>query len=304
MRIGFIGLGQMGFPMFLNLLGKRLDTNTEMVGYDKSSDHMAGLRRDWPDAAPYLAQDEAALADLDVIITMLPNGAAVRESLLGSADNPALVDRLASNATVIDMSSSSPMDTRALADILAERNVQLLDAPVSGSVPKAREGTLAIMVGGATDIVERMRPIFMAMGSKLIPTGAVGSAHGMKALNNYVYAAGLLAMSEALLLGKALDLDLSVLIDVMNASSGRNVATETKAKQHMLHGGDFKAGFGLRLMAKDLGIAASLREHAGFNPPQLDLCLSLWQQACEQLPPEADNTEIYRYMAARLGAYL
>src|SRR5690606_31828983 len=117
-----------------------------------------------PDAAPNLAQDEAALADLDVIITMLPNGAAVRECLLGSADNPALVDRLASNATVIDMSSSSPMDTRALAGILAERNVQLLDAPVSGSVPKAREGTLAIMVGGATDIVERMRPIFMAMG--------------------------------------------------------------------------------------------------------------------------------------------
>lgn len=124
----------------------------------------------------------------------------------------------------------------------------------------------------------------------------------MKALNNYVYAAGLLAASEALLLGKALDLNLETLIDVMNVSSGRNVATETKLKQHMLEGGDFKAGFGLHLMAKDLSIAHGLNVHAGFAPPQLSLCHELWQEACQNMPTASDNTEIYRFLEKKLQA--
>ncbi|MCD0501881.1 NAD(P)-dependent oxidoreductase [Bordetella petrii] len=300
MRIGFIGLGQMGFPMFQNLSRKL--PGAEVLGYDKSAARMAQLRENGQAAG--LAPGQDALAGLDVLITMLPNGAAVRACLLGEQGGTPLGRRLAAGATVIDMSSSSPMDTRQLARELGETGINLVDAPVSGSVPKARDGTLAIMAGGEDAVIERMRPLFLAMGAKLIKTGAVGSAHGMKALNNYVYAAGLLAMSEALLLGKSMDLDLGVLIDVMNVSSGRNVATETKARQHMLNGGDFKAGFGLHLMAKDLGIAAGLREQAGFNPPQLALCQELWQHACTQLPVDADNTEIYRYLAARLGAAL
>ena len=122
------------------------------------------------------------------------------------------------------------------------------------------------MLGATDPIAERVTPILETMGAKLIRTGAVGSAHAMKALNNYVYAAGLLAASEAMLLGQAMNLDLGVLVDVLNASSGRNVATETKLKQHMLDGGDFKAGFGLHLMAKDLGIAHGLKNSAGFTP--------------------------------------
>ncbi|NYT61064.1 NAD(P)-dependent oxidoreductase [Alcaligenaceae bacterium] len=296
MRIGFIGLGQMGFPMFGNLS----KTQTNLAGFDGSPEHNEKLRQQAKHLKLNIAASLHELQGSDVIITMLPHGKAVRSSLFDSASNQPLVDTLAKNAMVVDMSSSSPLDTIALANDLKQRGINLIDAPVSGSVPKAKAATLSIMVGGDDDIIEPIKPLFQAMGSTIIRTGKTGSAHGMKAINNYVYAAGLLAASEAMLLGKALDLNLDTLIDVLNASSGRNVATETKLKQHMLEGGDFKAGFGLHLMAKDLNIAYGLNQHAGFVPPQLALCHALWQEARQELPPTSDNTEIYRFLEKKL----
>src|SRR5699024_3392051 len=110
-----------------------------------------------------------------------------------------------------------------------------------------------------------------------------------------------LAASEALLMGEALGLDLETFVDVLNVSSGRNVATETKVKQHMLEGGDFKAGFSLALMAKDLGITHGLIDTLGFTPPQLDLCFKTWQDAIKSMPATADNTEIFRFIKKHLS---
>ena len=300
MRIGFIGLGAMGQPMFRNLVHRFPGA----LGYDASAERRAELAAQ-PDAAQGIVATMQALGAPDVLFTMLPDGKVVRRCLFepAGAGEPALVERMAAGALVVDLSSSSPLDTLALARDLAGRGIGLMDAPVSGSVPKARAGTLAIMLGCDDDAArERVMPLLQAMGERIIPTGRAGSAHAMKTLNNYVYAAGLLAASEALLLARALDLDLSVLTDVLNASSGRNVATETKLKQHMLEGGDFKGGFGLHLMAKDLTIAHGLGAHAGFEPPQLALCQALWQDAGAELRHGADNTEIYRYLAGRLKA--
>lgn len=294
MQIGFVGLGQMGLPMFQNLV--RVFPGA--LGYDASPERVAQTARD---GVSVVTQPQHLRA-LDVVVTVLPHGQAVREALLGDGEGGPLAARLRDGAVVIDMSSSSPLDTKALAADLAALGVALVDAPVSGSVPKARAGTLTILVGGDDGVVERVQPLLAAMGTTLIRTGAVGSAHAMKALNNYVYAAGLLAASEAMLLARALALDPGIFVDVLNASSGRNVATDTKLRQHMLDDGDFKAGFGLRLMAKDLGIAQGLEAHAGFLPPQLALCAKLWQDASGALPAQADNTEIYRYLRDRLVA--
>ncbi|WP_353152776.1 NAD(P)-dependent oxidoreductase [Pollutimonas bauzanensis] len=296
MRIGFIGLGQMGFPMFGNLSKQHANT----IGFDGSPELNTKLRQTTSQHGLNIASSLLDLQDADVIITMLPHGKAVRACLFEGDNTLALVTRLAKKAIIIDMSSSSPLDTIELASDLKNRGMSLIDAPVSGSVPKAAAGTLSIMAGGDDELIESVMPLLEAMGKTIIRTGKVGSAHGMKALNNYVYAAGLLAASEALMLGKALDLNLDTLVDVLNASSGRNVATETKLKQHMLDGGDFKAGFGLHLMAKDLGIAHGLNTHAGFTPPQLTLCYELWQEACQQMPSIADNTEIYRFLETKL----
>ena len=140
------------------------------------------------------------------------------------------------------------------------------------------------MAGGDAADLERARPLLSRMGATLIPTGAVGSAHAMKALNNYVYAAGLLAASEALLIARRMGLDLDVFTDVLNASSGRNVATETKLRQFIVPG-SYAGGFALALMAKDLRTADALQAHAGVRVGQLSLCAGLWQRALAEMEP-------------------
>lgn len=283
----------MGLPMFRNLAAQYPDA----TAYDLSADTCRHAAGEGLNAAASLSE----LNDLDIVITMLPNGAAVRNSLLGGPGSPALLPAgVKQGGIVIDMSSSSPLDTAALAKDLDTHGIFLADAPVSGSVPKAKDGSLSIMLGASDAVAARVDPVLRAMGSTIIRTGTVGTAHAMKALNNYVYAAGLMAASEALIMGKTLGLDLEKLIDVLNCSSGRNVATETKLRQHMLEGGDFKGGFGLRLMAKDLGITHGLHEHLGFLPEQLDLCYRTWQAACPELETTADNLEIARFLEARL----
>ncbi len=132
----------------------------------------------------------------------------------------------------------------------------------------------------------------------IIRTGAVGSAHAMKALNNFVYAAGLLATAEALRMGEALGLDLGILTDVMNASSGRNIATETKSRQEIISG-RYAGGFMLGLMRKDLDTAGSIAEQTGFPASMLALCRERWAEAVAALGPKVDNTEIHRFIGAK-----
>jgi 3-hydroxyisobutyrate dehydrogenase len=136
------------------------------------------------------------------------------------------------------------------------------------------------------------------MGAPPIRTGPVGSAHAMKALNNYVYAAGLLAAAEAVHMAAALGLDTAVFTDVLNASSGRNVATETKLKSDVLTE-RYAAGFQLGLMRKDLETAGAIAEETGFDAPSLALCRSLWTQAVARLGPRVDNLEIHRFLGGR-----
>lgn len=293
MKIGFIGLGAMGLPMFRNLSKKYPDA----VAYDLSPEtRQAAAQEGLP-----LVETPQEIVGRDIIITMLPHGAAVRASLFGGADSrPMLPQGLNPGGTIIDMSSSSPVDTKELSEQVQREGFNLVDAPVSGSVPKASNATLSIMLGADDSLAARVTPILECVGSTIIRTGAVGTAHAMKTLNNYVYAAGLMAASEALIMGKALGLNLTTLVDVLNCSSGRNVATETKLKQHMLEGGDFRGGFGLHLMAKDLGITHSLHEHLGFLPEQLDLCHRTWQAASRQLEAGADNLEIAVFLEERL----
>lgn len=237
-------------------------------------------------------------AACDAVITMLPDSTVTNRVIVGTDGVPGLIDYLRAGSVVIDMGSSNPADTVRLAATLQERRIGMLDAPVSGAVAKARTGELSIMVGAEPAEMERWRHVLASMGSKLIHTGGVGSAHAMKALNNYVYAAGLLATAEALLIAERMGLDSQVLAAVLNASSGRNVATETKLRQFMISGA-FDAGFALRLQAKDLATAAGLQGLAQVEAPQLSLCASLWQDALQALPGARDNTEIYRYLQQR-----
>lgn len=297
-RIGFIGLGAMGLPMLENLAR---DPALSLLALDRAEAPFARLARHpaWGRNL-HRAGALADLAQCETVMTMLPDSRATTAVILGTAEAPGLAGILGRGAEVIDMGSSDPAETLRLLPILAERGIALTDAPVSGGTAKARTGELSILVGGDAAAVARLRPILAPMGGALIATGRPGAAHAMKALNNYVYAAGLLAAAEAVAIAEALDLDAAILTDVLNASSGRNVATETKLKPFLLPR-HYAGGFALRLQAKDLALAAGLQSLAGFDAPQLSLCAGLWAAALAALPDGADNTEIHRFLLERRG---
>jgi 3-hydroxyisobutyrate dehydrogenase len=287
-RIGFVGLGNMGAPMAENLL----KAGFELAVADADPGRLAGFAN--------RAALPASLADFgrasDLVVTMLPDGKIVRKVLCGSpGSNDGILAGLAVGSLVIDMSSSAPVGTRELGAALAARGVALVDAPVSGGVKRAADGTLAIMVGGEAADIERCRPLLAAMGRDIFPTGKLGSGHAMKALNNYVSAAGLAAAAEAVLVGQRFGLDPAVMTDILNASTGRNNATENKLKQFILSR-RYGAGFSLGLMAKDLRTALETAEATHTPAPLAAACIALWNQAEAKLGPAADHTAIAQYL--------
>jgi 3-hydroxyisobutyrate dehydrogenase len=286
MRVAFLGLGKMGLPM-----ARRLhEAGAPIVGFDVAE----AARQAFAQIGGAVASAAREAADgAGVLITMLPDGNAVRAALL---DGAPLVARLATNAIVIDMSSSAPVGTRELAKELAARGVHLVDAPVSGGVKRAIDGSLAIMAGGPPEIIANVRPLLETMGKSIFETGAVGSGHAMKALNNYVSAAGLTAACEALQIGEKFGLDPFVMSDVLNASTGRNNSTEVKLKPFVIPK-NYASGFSLGLMAKDLRTADDLARHLGVPARFSAEVSALWEEALAVLGPAADHTAIDEYLA-------
>ncbi|MEH3147947.1 MAG: NAD(P)-dependent oxidoreductase [Methylobacterium frigidaeris] len=286
--IAFLGLGRMGLPMASRLV----QAGHAVTGYDPVPEAGAALAR----AGGLRAATAAAAAEgAGILVTMLPDGRAVRAALLGEAG---VAGCLAPGALVIDMSSSDPVGTRTLAEDLAGLGLGLVDAPVSGGVRRALDGSLAIMVGGSEDLVARARPILAAMGSSLFATGPVGSGHAMKALNNYVSAAGLTAACEAVRVGERFGLDPTLMADILNVSTGRNNATEVKLKPFVIPR-TYASGFALGLMAKDLRTADDLARHLGVPAPFSHACAALWDEALAELGPGADHTAIDAFLARR-----
>ncbi len=290
MAAAFIGLGAMGLPMASRLLAAGFTVH----GADASPEARNAFAAR---GGQSFATAREACAGLSIVITMLPTGAIVRDVLRGDGD---AATALAPGALVIDMSSSAPMGTRALADDLAARGIALIDAPVSGGVRRAADGTLSIMAGGDAQQIERARPLFKAMGSNIFSTGLVGSGHAVKALNNYVSAAGLQAACEAAIIAEKFGIDAQVLVDVLNASTGRNNSTEVKMKPFILSG-TFASGFSMALMTKDLHTAADLAGELGVNATIARDTAELWSEASAALGAKADHTEIYRHLAALCG---
>jgi 3-hydroxyisobutyrate dehydrogenase len=199
---------------------------------------------------------------------------------------------------VIDMSSCEPMGTRTLGAELARRGIEMLDAPVSGRVEGARAGTLTIMAGGHPSTLKRVRPLLGVLGKSIFLAGPLGAGHAVKALNNYIAAAGTIAAFEAIIVGRAFGLDPALMTDIFNSSAARNSTTENKVKQHVLSGA-FGSGFALALMAKDVGIAAGLARSLGVDAALTRKTRDLWRAAERTLPVGADHTEIYRFLADR-----
>lgn len=280
--VGFIGIGNMGAPMAANV--KR--GGFEVMAFDLD-----------PSRAKNWAQENAAgcteqLGELgkacDVIVTMLPTGKEVREALF-TMQGGALSANLKAGAIVIDMSSADPVGTRTLGKDLAARDLRLVDAPVSGGVTRAKDGSLAIMIGGDPAAVAAVKPVLACMGGKLFEVGTLGCGHAMKCLNNFLAATSFAAAAEAVTVGRKFGLDPEIMADVVNVSTGRSFASEMLIKQHLLSG-VFGTGFALGLLAKDVKIAADLAEQIGVDAPVGRLTRDLWADARDALGGEQDHT--------------
>ena len=232
----------------------------------------------------------AAAWGADVLITMLPDGDAVRDALLE------VLPWLKSGAVVIDMSSSDPAGTRALGAALSARGVAMVDAPVSGARVGAKAGSLAIMAGGNRKDFLKASPVLKRLGRSIFHVGPLGAGHAVKALNNYLGAAGTLAGFEALLVARAYGLKPRPMLDAINASTGRNYTTERKIPRQVLTGA-FASGFRLALMAKDVAIAERMARDLRVAAPFLKETMRMWRKAARALPAGADHTEIYKYQA-------
>jgi 3-hydroxyisobutyrate dehydrogenase len=237
-----------------------------------------------------------------VVITMLPDGATVRRVALGAGED-CLAAGLARGSVVIDMSSSSPTGTRELGKALEARGITLLDAPVSGGVRKAVDGTLSIMAGGDPATIEAVRPVLEAMGKNVFATGPLGAGHAMKALNNYVSAAGFAAAAEAVLAGARFGIEPETIVTILNASTGRNNSTENKFPQFVLPR-TFDAGFTVGLMVKDLRIALEVAQATKMPAPLAEVCLAEWAAAERELGGAADHTAALKHWERLAGSEL
>jgi 3-hydroxyisobutyrate dehydrogenase len=243
------------------------------------------------------ASNRALAAASDIIITILPTSVIVQAVLEGP--NGVLAG-LRKDAVVVEMSSGVPTITRSLSEQVAAVGAHMVDAPVSGGVPRAKTGELAIMFGGSEAILERVRPVLSCMGTSITRTGDVGSAHAMKALNNLVSAGGFLIGVEALMIGKRFGLDPSAMVDVLNSSTGMNNSTQKKFKQFVLSG-QYNAGFGLDLMVKDLSIALEIGRDTNTPTPFSALCREMWASCAAMLGPGQDHTAIAKLTETLAG---
>lgn len=293
-KVGFIGLGAMGRPMVARVAAAGYPVSVHDRDGQRAGAVAAEVGAVWAD------HGAAAAADAELVVTILPTSTSVGEALGGERG---ILAGLQPGAVVIDMTSGSPSETKALAGLVAAAGGTLIDAPVSGGVPRARTGDLAIMVGGDAAAIARAEPLLRTMGSSLTRTGDVGSAHAMKALNNLLSAGTFLMGVEALLVGQRFGLDPALMVDVINASSGMSNSSQRKYKQYVLNR-RFDAGFGLELMVKDLTIALTLARETGTPVPLSAALREMWAAALASLGPGQDHTAAARLLEHMAGTEL
>ncbi|SES72980.1 3-hydroxyisobutyrate dehydrogenase [Variovorax sp. OV084] len=253
MKIAFIGLGNMGGPMAMNLL----KAGHTLSAFDLSAE---ACKKFGGEGLPIAASAAEAVVDAEVVISMLPASAHVEGLFLGGAGKPGLLDSIRAGTLVIDSSTIAAATSRKVAEAAAVKGIAMIDAPVSGGTGGAIAGTLTFMVGGEVQDLERARPVLEKMGANIFHAGAAGAGQTAKICNNMLLGILMIGTSEALALGVANGLDPKVLSEIMRRSSGGNWALE---KYNPMPGvmetspasKNYAGGFGTDLMLKDLGLA-------------------------------------------------
>jgi 3-hydroxyisobutyrate dehydrogenase-like beta-hydroxyacid dehydrogenase len=255
-EVGFIGLGIMGSRQAMNLrrAGHELTVfnRTRARAEEWAAEHGGHVA-----ATPREVTERA-----DVVITMLVDGAQVRDALLG--DDGALAGAR-DGALFVDMSTIAPADARALAAALRERGHGFMDAPVTGSAPRAQDGTLTIMCGGESADLERVRPLLEAMGERIVHAGDVGQGQAVKVISNAVSATNCAVLAQALVAGRQAGVSLDALLEVMGNGSANSTMLQLKGRPMLEH--DFSPLFKLEHMLKDVRLCLQETRAAGTGFP-------------------------------------
>ena len=255
-RVGFIGLG---------IMGSRMAANLARAGRELTVHNRTRSR-----AEAFAEEHRATVADTpaevgarsDVVITMVVDGAQVEEILLGDAG---VAHGAAEGTLCVDMSTIAPSDTRRIGAALQERGIGFVDAPVTGSSPRAEDGTLTLMAGGDEPAFTRARPLLEVMGELIVHVGGLGQGQTVKLINNAVAASNASTLAQALIVGKATGVDLEALVRIMAAGSGASTMLTLKAEPMRTH--DYSTLFKLEHMLKDVRLCLEEGQAAGVPFP-------------------------------------
>ncbi|PRB84145.1 3-hydroxyisobutyrate dehydrogenase [Pseudomonas sp. MYb185] len=258
MKIGFLGLGNMGGPMAHNLI----KAGHQLTVFDLSQAAVASLVEAGASAAPSIA--ELARSDIELIITMLPAAQHVKSVYLGE---DGLLANVAPAVRLIDSSTIDPMSAREVAAAAASNGNRMLDAPVSGGTGGATAGTLTFMVGGEQADFDTALPVLQAMGKNIVHCGPSGNGQVAKVANNMLLGISMIGVAEAMNLGVSLGMDPKVLAGIINTSSGRCWSSDTynpypEVLENAPASRGYTGGFGTDLMLKDLGLATEAAKQA------------------------------------------
>ncbi|GBU12072.1 tartronate semialdehyde reductase [Enterobacterales bacterium] len=283
MKIGFIGLGIMGKPMSKNLL---------KAGYQLIVlDHNQEATQEMVDAGAIRAETPKSVAEQsDIIITMLPNSPQVKQVVLGENG---VIEGARAGSIVIDMSSIAPLASREISQALAQKQVSMLDAPVSGGEPKAIDATLSVMVGGDKAVFEKCYELMKTMAGSVVHTGDIGAGNVTKLANQVIVALNIAAMSEALVLATKAGVDPDLVFQAIRGGLAGSTVLEAKAP--MVMDRNFKPGFRIDLHIKDLANALDTSHSVGAQLPLTSLVMEMMQALKADGHGQSDHSAIARY---------
>jgi 3-hydroxyisobutyrate dehydrogenase len=274
--VAFIGLGNMGGPMAKNLVA----AGHTVTVFDLMPEACADLQQAGASVAETTAD---AVAGAEYVVTMLPAGKHVAGVYIGSDEQPGLLSQLDSSVTVLDCSTIDAQTARTVGEAAAELGIGFMDSPVSGGVAAAAAGTLAFMCGGSPETFEKARLVLADMGKNIFHAGPAGAGQVAKGCNNMLLAIHMIGTSEALEMGARNGLDPAVLSEIMLASSGRNWSLEVYnpypgVMETAPASNEYKPGFMVDLMVKDLGLAMEIAGNSEFDNPMGQLAQDLYQE--------------------------
>ncbi|HEX7072425.1 MAG TPA: NAD(P)-dependent oxidoreductase [Hyphomicrobiaceae bacterium] len=286
---GFIGLGNMGRPM----AGRLIDAGHSLVVHDVRESAVV----DFVGRGAKKANSPAELASMvETIFLSLPTPPVVEAVAVG--ENGLMSGEKVRR--VVDLSTTGPQTAESISEKFQSRNIRWLDCPVSGGVGGAKAGTVAVMFSGPSADYEDLLPVLKVIGKPFYIGDKPGLAQMMKLVNNCLSAAAMALSSEAVVMGAKAGIPAKVMIDVINAGSGRNTATLQKFPQSILPG-TFDYGFATGLMHKDVSLFMQEARRMGLSLEGCQVVFDIWQKALDKLGPDSDFTRIVTLMEEQAG---